>query len=51
MLNFQQSKKIKIRQSINNLKKEEKPYSEMISEKFSTIQENQNIGVSPRSHG
>ncbi len=42
---------IKIRQSINNLKKEEKPYNEMISEKFSTIQENQNIGVGPRSHG
>ena len=42
---------IKIRQSINNLKKEEEPYSEMINEKFSTIQENQNIGVGPRSHG
>ncbi len=42
---------IKIRQSINNLEKEEKPYEEIINAKFSTIQENKNNEVSPRSHG
>jgi len=42
---------IKIRESINNLKKEEKPYEEIINAEFSTIQENRNNKVSPRSHG
>ena len=42
---------IKIRKSINNIKKEEKPYEEIINAKFSTIQENKNNEVSPRSHG
>ena len=42
---------IKIRESINNLKKEEKPYKEIINDEFSTIQENKNNKVSPRSHG
>ena len=42
---------IKIRKSINNLKKEEKPYEEIINSEFSTIQENKNNEVSPRSHG
>jgi len=42
---------IKIRESINNLKKEEKPYEEIINSEFSKIQENKNIEVSPRSHG
>ena len=41
----------KIRKSINNLEKEEKPYREIINDEFSTIQENKNIEVSPRSHG
>jgi len=42
---------IKIRESINNLEKEEKPYEEIINAEFSTIQENKNSEVSPRSHG
>ena len=41
----------KIRESINNLEKEEKPYEEIINAEFSTIQENKNNEVSPRSHG
>jgi len=42
---------IKIRESINNLENEEKPYEEIITAEFSTIQENKNNEVSPRSHG
>ena len=42
---------IEIRETINNLEKEEKPYEEIINAKFSTIQENKNNEVSPRSHG
>ena len=42
---------IEIRESINNLEKEEKPYEEIISAEFSKIQENKNNEVSPRSHG
>ncbi len=42
---------IKMRESINNLEKEEKPYKEIINSKFSIIQENKNNEVSPRSHG
>ena len=42
---------IKIRKSINNLKKEEKLYEEIINSEFSTIQENKNNEVNPRSHG
>ena len=42
---------IKIRKSINNLKKEEKPYEEIINSEFSIIQENKNNEVNPRSHG
>ena len=42
---------IKIRKSINNLEKEEKPYEEIINSEFSIIQENKNNEVSPRSHG
>ena len=42
---------IKIRESINNLEKEEKSYEEVINAEFSTIQENKNSEVSPRSHG
>jgi len=41
----------KIRKSINNLKKEEKPYEEIITSEFSIIQENKNNEVNPRSHG
>ena len=41
---------IKIRESINNLKKEEKSYEEIFNTKFSTIQEKNNV-VNPRSHG
>ena len=42
---------IKMRESISNLEKEEKPYREIINDEFSTIQENKSIEVSPRSHG
>ncbi len=42
---------MKIRNSINNLEKEEKPYEEIINAEFSTIQENKNNEVNPRSHG
>ena len=42
---------MKIRESINNLEKKEKPYEEIINTEFSRIQENQNNEVSPRSHG
>ena len=42
---------IKIRKSINNLKKEEKPYEEIINSEFSIIQENKNNDINPRSHG
>jgi len=41
----------KIRESINNLNKGEKSYEEIINSKFSTIQENKNNEVGPRSHG
>ncbi len=41
----------KIRESINNLEKDEKSYQEIINAEFSTIQENKNNEVSPRSHG
>ena len=42
---------IKIRESINNLEKEIKPYEEIINSEFSKIPENKNNEVSPRSHG
>ena len=42
---------IKLKESINNLEKEEKPYEEIINAEFSTIQENKNNEVNPRSHG
>jgi len=42
---------MKIRESINNLEKEEKPYEEVINSEFSTIQENKYNDFSPRSHG
>ena len=42
---------MKIRKSINNLEKEEKPYEEILNAEFSTIQENKNNDVNPRSHG
>ena len=42
---------IKIRESINNLEKEENPYKEIINAEFSIIQENKKNEVSPRSHG
>ena len=42
---------MKIRKSINNLEKEEKPYEEIINAEFSTIQDNKNDEVNPRSHG
>ncbi len=41
----------KIRESINNLKKEETLYEEIINAELSIIQENKNNEVSPRSHG
>ena len=42
---------IKIRNSINNIEKEVKPYEEIINAEFSKIQENKNNEVNPRSHG
>jgi len=42
---------IKMRKSINSIEKEEKTYKEIINAEFSTIQENKNNEVSPRSHG
>ena len=42
---------IKIRESINNLGKGEKPYREIINSEFSIIQENKNNEVNPRSLG
>ena len=42
---------IKIRKSINNIGKKEKPYEEIINTEFSKFQENKNNEVSPRSHG
>jgi len=42
---------IKIRKSINNLKKEENSFEEIINSEFSIIQENKNNEVNPRSHG
>jgi len=45
------SDEIKIRESINNLEKEEKPFEEIINAEFSTIQENKTNEVTPRSHG
>ena len=42
---------IKVRESINNLDKEEKPYEEIINAQFSIIQENKKNEISPRSHG
>ena len=41
----------KIRDSINNLEKEDKAYEEIFNDEFSTIQENKKNEVSPRSHG
>ena len=40
-----------IRKSINNLEKEYKPHEKIINSEFSTIQENKNNEVNPRSHG
>ena len=42
---------IKIRESINNLEKEENPYEEIINAEFSKIQKNKKNEVNPRSHG
>ena len=42
---------IKIRESINNLEKEDSPYEEIINGEFSIIQENIKNEVNPRSHG
>ena len=42
---------IKIRESIDNLKKENKPYEEIINDEFSIMQKNKNNKVNPRSHG
>jgi len=42
---------IKIRESINNLEKEDKPYEEIINAEFSIIQENKKNEINPRSHG
>ncbi len=40
-----------IRESLDNLEKKEKSYKEILNSEFSTIKENQNYEVTPRSHG
>ena len=42
---------IKIRESINNLEKEEKSQEEILNTEVSIIKENRNMQVNPRSHG
>jgi len=42
---------IKIKESINNLEKEENSHEEIINAEFSKIQENKKNEVNPRSHG
>jgi len=42
---------IKIRESINNLEKEENSHEEIINAEFSKIQKNKKNEVNPRSHG
>ena len=42
---------MKIRDAINNLGREEKPYEEINNSEFSSIQENKKNAVSPRTHG
>jgi len=42
---------IKIRESINNLEKEENPYEEIMNAEYSKIQKNKKIEFNPRSHG
>ena len=42
---------MKIRKSINNIEKEEKPYEEITNAEFSIIQENKKNEVNPSSHG
>ena len=42
---------IKVRESISNLKKDGKPFEEIINSELSKIQLNKNNEVSPRSHG
>ena len=42
---------IKIRESINKLEKEKKPYEEIINAGFSIVQNDKNNEISPRSHG
>jgi len=41
----------KIRESIINLEKKDKPYEEIVNAQLSNIKENKNYEVSPRSHG
>ena len=42
---------LKIKDSIAQLKREEKSYEEIFNDEFSVIEENRNYEVSPRSHG
>ena len=42
---------IKIRKSINNIEKKEKPYEEITNAEFSRINEIKNYEINPRSHG
>ena len=42
---------IKIRESINNLEKEENPHEEILNSEFSKIKENKKNVVNPRGHG
>jgi thiol-disulfide isomerase/thioredoxin len=42
---------IKMRESINNLEKENKPFEDFINAEFSIIKENKNNEITPRSHG
>ena len=42
---------LKIKDSIAQLKREEKSYEEIFNDEFSVIEENRNYEVTPRSHG
>ena len=42
---------IKIREAIDNLEKDVKPYEEIINDEFSIIEKNSNNEARPRSHG
>ena len=42
---------MKIRESINQIERERESHEEIFNGEFSSIKENRNQGVTPRSHG